>query len=101
SFRGAAALPDAGTSTTYKRSSAVNASLLPSGDGTALRICRTVKVVESLTGYSKRTSGPKCCSTSTVNGICDGLLPSMGAFHILPAQVATRYLESGVNDMPG
>src|SRR3569832_732928 len=102
SLRGAVALPLAGTSTTYSRSSAVNASFVPSGDGTALRICRTVNVDESLTGYSNRTSGPRCCSTSTLNGICAGAaFPVTGTFQIFPLHVATRYFESGVNDMPG
>ena len=53
---------------THRRSSAVNASRLPSGDGRALRICCTASDV-SFTATVKFTSGPSCCSISALNGI--------------------------------
>ncbi len=69
---------------TYSRSSAPNASRVPSGDGTASRIWLTVKVGVSSIGYSNSTAGPTATSAFTVNGIFVASLPSTGTRQISP-----------------
>ena len=73
----------------------------PSGEGTASRIWRIVKVGVSSIGYSKATRGPRSSSTSTSNGISVGAPPSTGIRQILPPYVAISAFESGVKLIPG
>ncbi len=80
-----------------RRSSAEKTRRLPSGEGRAPRICRTVST-ESLTGYSKRTSSPSFWSTVAVNGIsvCFPLVAS--TLQIFPWCARISALESGVQE---
>ena len=87
-----------GRSITYNRSKAVNASLLPSGDGTGSRICFTTNVGVSSMGYSNFTSGPTATSAFTMKGISLGSEPSMGTRHIPPPYEITTARESGVKE---
>ncbi len=75
---------------------AEKATRLPSGDGTASRICRAVNVGVSSMGYSNITAGPTATSALTVNGMLLGALPSTGTLQIPPPYEMTTARESGV-----
>ena len=63
----------------------MNASCLPSGLGTASRICRTVNCALSEIGYVNANSGPASIEACTRNGISVCPLPSIATRQILLA----------------
>ena len=73
-----------GSSITYRSPNAEKAMRVPSGDGTASRIWRATIVGVSSMGYWNFTSGPMATSTSMLNGIFAGALPSTGTRQISP-----------------
>jgi hypothetical protein len=73
-----------GQSITYTRSSAENATRLPSGEGWRSRTCLAVSVAAVSTRYANFTSGPIASSTSAVNGILAGAPWSTGTRQISP-----------------
>ncbi len=62
----------------------MNAIRRPSGEGTASRICFTVKAALSEIGYSNLTRGPTATCALTVNGILTAAVPSTGTRQISP-----------------
>src|SRR6185503_3683128 len=72
----------------------------PSGDGLALRICRTSTSLVS-TRVGTCTTGPSCCSTLAVNGISVACPDGTATRQILPPYETTSAWLSGVNDAPG
>src|SRR5688500_683079 len=84
---------------TQSRSSAVNASFLPSGDSCGYRIC-CARTGPSSTGYSNWTLGPSFCSTLALNGIAVASPEGTSTRQMLPSNDVINDFESGVNEEP-
>src|SRR4051812_12203650 len=86
-------------SSTYTLPNAVNATRRPSGESDGSRISRTV--TESPMVNTPFASGPRACSTSTLNGIGVVLPDGTSTRHNLPRNDVTMAVASGVQAAVG